>query len=161
MQRVLGVANWRELRWVAVAALASALLGCSGGGSDGGKETKFIDYITPGKAPEPEAVQPTLFPARYRTDIIEFMRTTLENPGKVKDAYVAQPVLRPVAGSPIYVTCVRFNSRDNANVYFGERTRMVLFLTGRISQVLPEDPQICRSLSYQRYPELEQMGPPG
>ena len=156
------MANLRHWRWGLAAALAGTLLGCSGGGSEGGTETKFIDYITPGKAPEPEKVDPTRFPARYRTDIVDFMRPTLENPGKVKDAYIAEPVLRPVAGKqPIYVTCVRFNSRDNANVYFGERTRMVLFLTGRISQVLPEDPQICRGLSYQRYPELEQMGPPG
>jgi hypothetical protein len=142
---------------VVVAALAGTLLGCSGGD----KDTKLVDYITPGKVPEPEKVDPTLFPTRYKAAIVDFLRPTLENPGKVKDAYVAEPVLRPVAGKPIYVTCVRFNSRDNANVYFGERTRMVLFLTGRISQVLPEDPQICRSLSYQRFPELEQMGPPG
>jgi len=156
-----GVANWCG-RWsmVVVAALAGTLPGCSGGGSNGGKEPGFVDYITPGKAPEPEKVDPTMFPARYRADIVAFMRPTLENPGKVKDAYIAEPALRPVAGKPIYVTCVRFNSRDNANVYFGERTRMVLFLTGRISQVLPGDPQICSSLSYQRYPELEQMGPP-
>lgn len=155
------MANGRFRQWMVAAALAGTLLGCSGGGSDGGKETKFIDYITPGKAPEPEKVDPTLFPARYKIEIVDYMRTSLENPGKVKDAYIAQPVLKPVTGQPIYVTCVRFNSRDNANVYFGERTRTVLFLTGRISQILPEDPQICRGLSYQRFPELEQIGPPG
>lgn len=143
-----------------MAALAGTLLGCSGGGgSDGGKETKFIDYITPGKVPEPEKADPTLFPTQYKTAIVEFMRTWTENPGRVKDATIAQPVLRPVGNSQLYVTCVRYKPWGT-NQFLEERTITVLFLTGRVSQVLPEDPQICRGLSYQRYVELDQMGPP-
>ena len=29
-----------------------------------------------------------------------------------------------------------------------------------VGQFLPGDPQICAGLSYQRYPEIEQLGPP-
>jgi len=55
---------------------------------------------------------------------------------------------------------VRYNSRSNGNNYLGDRTTMIIFLDGKVGQVVDPDPQICGSLSYQRYPELEQMGPP-
>jgi hypothetical protein len=135
--------------------LAAGLAGCSGG-----KDTKFVDYITPGKVPEEPPIVATRYPERYRIDIANFMRTWLENPGKVKDAYVAPPTLKPVSGTTLYVTCVRYNSRNNANVYFGERTNMVVFLDGKVTQFLPNEPKICGELSYQRYPEIEKLGPP-
>jgi hypothetical protein len=68
-------------------------------------------------------------------------------------------VLKPVAGQPHYVTCVRYNPRDSANRYEGERTNFVVFLGGNIAQFLPGDPEMCSGLSYQRYPEIESMVP--
>ncbi len=88
------------------------------------------------------------------------MRTSLDNPGKVKDAFVAQPTLKPVSGTQLYVTCVRYNARNNANQYLGERTDLVIFLDGKPNQVLPGDANMCGGLNYQRYPELEALGPP-
>ena len=32
--------------------------------------------------------------------------------------------------------------------------------TASVGQFLPGDPQVCAGLSYQRYPEIEQLGPP-
>ena len=55
---------------------------------------------------------PSVYPDRFKQEIADFMRTYLNNPTKVKDAFVGQPVLRPVAGKEQYVTCVRYNPRD-------------------------------------------------
>jgi hypothetical protein len=128
-----------------VLLLALALAGC--------------EYLTPGKVPEPPPLNPTLYPAKYKSDIADFMRTYLNNPTKVKDAMIGQPVLKPVAGQPHYVTCVRYNPRDSANRYEGEHTNFVVFLGGKIAQFLPADPEVCSGLSYQRYPEIESMVP--
>ena len=119
-----------------------------------------LTYLTPGKVPEPPPIVPTRYPERYRSDIADYMRTSLDNPGKVKDAFVGQPALKPVSGTQLYVTCVRYNPRNNANQYLGQRTDLVIFLDGKPNQVLPGDANLCGGLNYQRYPELEALGPP-
>jgi hypothetical protein len=140
---------------VVLALLAAGLAGCSGYKTD-----NMLDYITPGKVPEPPPVVKDRYPEGYRTAVANVMRTWLENPGKVKDAYIAQPVIKPVSGTPLYVTCVRYNARTTGGQYMGTRSNLVVFLDGKVGQFLTEDPQICAGLSYQRYQELEQLGPP-
>jgi hypothetical protein len=142
--------------WIILTGLAAGLAGCSGE-----KSTSMLDYITPGKVPVAPPVVTDRYPDNYRTDIANVMRTWLENPGKVKDAFVGQPVLKPMSGTPLYVTCVRYNSRTAGGSYMGERSNVVVFLDGKVGQFLPGDPQVCAGLSYQRYQELEQLGPPG
>lgn len=156
MERTAGLGDRQTYRkWVALAVVAAGLAGCSGYKSD-----NMLDYITPGKVPDAPPVVTDRYPEHYRADIAEVMRTWLENPGKVKDAFVGQPVLKPMSGTPLYVTCVRYNSRTNGGQYLGERYNVVVFLDGRVGQFLPGDPQICAGLRYQRFSELEQLGPP-
>ena len=140
--------------WSVLAMLAVVLAGCSGGGPSA------LTYLTPGKVPEPPPIVPTRYPDRYKTQIADFMRTDLSNPGKVKDAFIGEPALKPVGGQSLYVTCVRYNARNNTNQYLGNETRLVIFLDGMLSQILPENADMCRGLVYQRYPELESLGPP-
>lgn len=148
--------------WPVLAMLALALAGCSGGSSGSSSSPDLLTYLTPGKVPEPPPVVPTRYPDRYKVQIINLMRTSLDNPGKVKDAFIAEPAIKPVAGSPqpLYVTCVRYNPRDNGNQYQGNQSKLVIFLDGQISQYLPGDAGICGGLVYQRFPELEALGPP-
>jgi hypothetical protein len=141
--------------WSVLGVLAVVLGGCSGSGPD------LMTYLTPGRVPEPPPLVPTRYPERYKTQIADFMRSNLSNPGKVKDAFIGEPALKPVGGSqPLYVTCVRYNPRDSSNHYEGNQAKLVIFLDGKLSQILPENPDICRGLVYQRYSELESLGPP-
>ena len=136
--------------WPVLILLAAALGGCS---DDLASKFAF------GKQPQAPQVEPNLYPAKYRTEIAEFMRTYLNNPTKVKDAFIATPVLRPFGGVPHYVSCVRYNPRDADNKYEGPQTNLAVFLGGRINEFLPGDEQICAGLNYQRYPEIESMVP--
>ena len=140
--------------WSALAVVAVVLGGCSGSGPD------VKTYLTPGRVPEPPPLLPTRYPDRYRTQVVDFMRTYLSNPGKVKDAFIGEPALKAVGGTPLYVTCVRYNPRNNANQYEGNQSNLVVFLNGKLSQFLPGNPDMCNGLVYQRYPELESLGPP-
>ena len=140
--------------WPALAVVAVVLGGCSGSGPG------VMAYLTPGRVPDPPPVVPTRYPDRYRTQVLDFMRTYLSNPGKVKDAFIGEPALKPVGGTPLYVTCVRYNARNNANQYEGNQSNLVVFLSGKLSQFLPGNPDMCSGLVYQRYPELESLGPP-
>lgn len=137
--------------WPVAALLANVLTvlgGCSG--IESGPLSKPVD---------PATVDPNLFPPHYKEQIADFMRSFLANPTKVKDAFVSEPVLKPVAGVSHYVACVRYNPRDSANQYLGNQTNLAIFLGGQLNQFLPADPQMCTGLAYQRFPEAESMVP--
>ena len=129
-------------------ALGGALGGCSG---------SFSELI--GKQSESLPSDPKLFPATYKTEVAAFMRTYLGNPTRVKDAFIGEPVLKPVAGVEQYVTCVRYNPRDSKNQYQGNQTNLAIFVGGHLTQFLPGDAAICAGLAYQRYPDVESMVP--
>lgn len=133
-----------------MAVLAAVLGGCT---------ASSLSNLSFTKEPDTPPINPTLFPARYRTEIADFMRTYLNNPTKVKDAYIGEPVIRPFAGSPKYISCVRYNPRDNKDRYEGSQSNLVVFLDGKVNQFLGADPNLCAGLSYQRYPEIESMVP--
>ena len=139
---MLDLTNRRGLAFAAALLLAPALGACSG---------------MSGRTDPP--VDPTQFPANYKPEVAAFMRTYLANPTKVRDAYIGTPALKPVAGKQQYVTCVRYNPRDSANKYEGNTQNVVIFLTGRMNQFLPDDPEMCAGLAYQRFPEIENMVP--
>lgn len=136
--------------FIAVLLLASWLGGCSG--------SSLSDFSF-GKAKTEPPAEPTKFPADYKPEIAAFMRTYLQNPSKVRDAYIATPVLKPLGSTQQYITCLRYNPRDSANKYEGNQQNVVIFLSGRLNQFLPDDPQMCAGLAYQRYPEIENMVP--
>jgi hypothetical protein len=112
-----------------------------------------------GKANTAPPADPAKFPADYKPEIAAFMRKYLENPTKVRDAYIATPVMKPVGATQQYITCVRYNSRNSTNQYEGNKQNLVIFLSGQLNQFLPDDPQMCAGLAYQRYPEIENMVP--
>ena len=94
-----------------------------------------MTYLTPGKVPDPPPLEPTRYPDRYQSQVADFMRTYLSNPGKVKDAFIGEPALKPVGGTPHYVTCVRYNPRNNANQYEGNQSNLVIFLGGNAQPI--------------------------
>jgi hypothetical protein len=67
--------------------------------------------------------------------------------------------LKPVGNTQQYITCVRYNPRDQRNQYEGPTQKFVIFLSGEVNQFLPDDPQMCAGLAYQRFPEIENMVP--
>lgn len=140
-----------ERFWPVLALTAGLLAGCSG-------DSKVLDYITPGKVPDAPVLEPGVFPENYKTEIINFLRGTLTT--RVRDSTIAQPVLKAMDKVPQYVTCVRYNLLDSKNQPAGSETKLAIFLGGRLMQFIPGDPQVCGSLAYQRFPELDSLAPP-
>ncbi|MBX9824728.1 MAG: hypothetical protein K2Y27_07000 [Xanthobacteraceae bacterium] len=137
---------------VAVILAAPLIGGCSG------SSISDLSFSSKDKAAASTG-DPNAFPADYKQELAAFLRTYIDNPRLVRDAAIGTPVLRPVSGQPRYVTCVRYNPRNFENKYEGNREKLVIFLGGRMNQFLESDPQICPSLAYQRYPEIENMVP--
>src|SRR4029079_2411848 len=66
-------------------------------------------------------------PISYRSDIVQFMRTYLNDPNGVRDAYVSQPALRTCENADHYTACVRFNAHKSNGQYAGSKDVLVLF----------------------------------
>ncbi len=57
------------------------------------------------------------FPNNYRSELLAFMQTYLNNPVGVHDAAMAEPVQRDVDGKMRYVSCLRFAARESDGSY--------------------------------------------
>ncbi len=95
-----------------------------------------------GCASEPPPVtvgDPNVLPANYRSELLAYLRTYLNDPTGVRDAYITEPMLRPVpgAGTQRYAVCVRYNAKNSVGKYEGSKDRYVAFLAGRLDTILP------------------------
>jgi hypothetical protein len=101
---------------------------------------------------------PQIFPANYRTDIVSFMRTYLNNPSQVRDAAITEPTQRSIGGRERYVACLRYNARNSAGRYTGASDRLAVFFEGRFDQLIERAAEHCSGAAYTPFPELEKLG---
>ena len=111
-------------------------------------------------------------PANYKSDILAFLRTYLNDPTNVREAAVAPPSLQDVEGERRYVSCVRFNARRLDGRYAGVLNTAAIFdASGKLNRFvdLTPDPaapdatvrarlsEVCRIAPYEPFPELERL----
>lgn len=125
--------------------LPLTLAGCWGSEADGPPS-----FMEDSSTPQP-------FPDNYRSELLAFMRTYLNNPVGVRDAMLADPVQRTVGGRVRYVTCLRFSERQSDGTYRDPRERAVLFINGRLDRMLSGAADTCVGANYVPFPELEKM----
>ncbi len=130
----------------AILLLPIALSACAG--SDDGKPITFTDDRGVSNQP---------FPKNYRTEVLAFMRTYLNNPAGVHDAVMAEPVQRTVGGRLRYVVCLRFSPRESDGSYREPRERAILFVDGRLDRLVENASEPCAGAVYAAFPELEKM----
>jgi hypothetical protein len=97
------------------------------------------------------------FPANYKPETLAFLRSYLNDPSRIRDAFISTPTVRPVANVGLrYVACVRFNARRSDGSYAGSRDHFAVFFGGKLDRLAPtrED---CRDAAYQPFPELERL----
>jgi len=129
-----------------ILTLPLALAACFG--SDGDRPT-LMDGTQAG-GPQP-------FPDNFRADTLALMRAYLNNPVGVREASMAEPVLRELGGRQFYVSCLRFTPRETDSSYKGVRERAVIFVNGRADRVLDRAGELCAGAVYAPFPELEKM----
>ncbi|MGY4287787.1 hypothetical protein ACVWXO_007007 [Bradyrhizobium sp. LM2.7] len=132
----------RLAKRAAILVLPLALAACFG--SDGGR-------------PSLADAGPQPFPDNFRSDTLALMRTYLNNPVGVRDAGMAELVLREVGGRQFYVSCLHFAPRETDGSYKGMRERAVVFVNGRADRVIDRASELCAGAVYAPFPELEKM----
>jgi hypothetical protein len=119
-------------------ALSLALAGCNGDWLNA--RDRAIEANT--KPPGPG----------YKADIIAFMRTYLNDPTGVREAYISEPVLRPLENADRYSLCLRYTARNAAS-----KDSLVLFRDGRLDRVIDAARETCKDAAYQPFPELQRL----
>ena len=130
----------------AILLLPVMLAACAG--SDEGRSISFTDDR--GVASQP-------YPDNYRAELLAFMKTYLNNPVGVHDAVLADPVQRTVGGRLRYVSCLRFTPRETDGSYRNSRERAILYVNGRLDQMVENASDVCAGVAYAPFPDLEKM----
>lgn len=132
---------------MAILLLPIALSACA----SGIEESRPITYTDDrGVANQP-------FPSNYRTEVVAFMRSYLNNPVGVHDAAMAEPVQRVVGGRLRYVVCLRFIPRESDGSYREPRERGILFVDGRLDRLVENASEPCAGAVYAPFPDMEKM----
>ena len=126
--------------------LPMALSACAA--SDDGKPITFTDDRGVSNQP---------FPNNFRTEVLAFLKTYLNNPVGVRDAVMAEPVQRVVGGRLRYVVCLRFSAREPDGGYREPRERALLFVDGRFDRIVENASEPCAGAAYAPFAELEKM----
>jgi hypothetical protein len=150
--------GYRPARVVlAIAAVAILLADCAGSGSRREEREARINLV----------------PENYKTDILAALHAYVADPTNIRDAYISEPAVKPVAGGQNrYVACVRFNAKNSDGRYTGSRDIVAIFAAGRFDQFLDQTllanqpnqsgsativKDTCGQADYKRFPELETL----
>jgi hypothetical protein len=102
------------------------------------------------------------YPTNYKSDIAAGMHAYLNDPTGIRDAVIAEPVLKAASMTmpSRYVVCLRFNAKKSATVYAGVQNAAAVFLAGRFDQFIdtPKEVQeLCAEATYAPFPELQSL----
>jgi hypothetical protein len=98
-----------------------------------------------------------VFPTNYKSDLLAFYRTYLNDPTRVRDAGISEPMLKDLGPISRYVVCVRYNARKSNGEYAGSKVNVAIYLGGKFTQLGDPKSDACATVAYQPFPELEQL----
>jgi hypothetical protein len=99
------------------------------------------------------------YPTNYKTDILAAMHAYLNDPTGIRDAGIAEPVLKTTGAysHEHFTACVRFNPKKSATVYEGTKEVAAVFIAGRFDQFVETPKGLCAGTVYAPFPELEKL----
>jgi hypothetical protein len=103
-----------------------------------------------------------ILPENYKAEIIAFMRTYLNDPANVRDAFITEPEMKLVVGRNQYAVCVRYNAKNTDGKYMGSKDTVAVFDRGRFDRLIDQFPKgtanpCVGSADYKHFPELEAL----
>jgi hypothetical protein len=104
-----------------------------------------------------ENVDPNIFPANYKQEVLDTLSNTLNDQANVRDAFITDPTLAPVGQEQRYIICVRYNARNLLQQYAGSKDRIGYFYGGHLTQLVEATPEQCGKAPYKPFPELEHL----
>jgi hypothetical protein len=109
----------------------------------------------PGGNRDPDLTNP--LPQSYKSDILAMLHVYLRDPTQIREAAASEPKLQPVGRANRYVVCLRFNAKKSNGEYAGLKQYAVIFVAGRLDQMVEAKPEECAKAEYQPFPEAETL----
>jgi hypothetical protein len=107
----------------------------------------------------PDADGINIYPANYKSDILAGMHAYLNNPSGIRDAAIAEPVLKWSGTVNRYVACLRFTPKKNVSEYGATREIAAVFMGGRLDRFVDLPKTECTGATYAGFPELQNLPP--
>jgi hypothetical protein len=96
-------------------------------------------------------------PVNARADVAAFLRTYLNDPSRIRDATISEPVLKQVGPVRRYIVCLRYNARDLGGKYTGAKERLAVFVSGKLDQLVEQPRDLCSGIEQKPFQELERL----
>jgi hypothetical protein len=106
---------------------------------------------------ESVVAEANVYPHNYRSEIVSYLRTYLNDPTGIRAAFIAEPSLKQLVRAQRYAVCLRFNAKKSTGEYEGSRDRLVVFTAGRLDTMIPARPEHCAGAAWQPFGELERL----
>jgi hypothetical protein len=101
-----------------------------------------------------------VYPQHYKTDLLAYLRTYLNDPTRIRDAGVSQPQLKPAGPGQRFVACVRYNERKDNGQYAGAKDGAAIYVGAKLDRFIDEpksSKELCKDAVYAPFPELEKL----
>jgi hypothetical protein len=108
-------------------------------------------------AQKTEVVEENVYPKNYRSVIVDQLRLQLTDAKGIRDAFLAEPILKPRGAITRYIACLRFNSKGGKGDYQGSKEYAAFFYSGGLTQITEAPEDLCKNSVYQPFPELERL----
>lgn len=103
-------------------------------------------------------VNPNIYPAQYKQEIVATLRSVLNDPTHVRNALISDPALTPVDKDQRYTVCVQLTERDPySQQYAAPQTRIAYFFAGHLNQFVKANDDQCAKAAYKPFPEAEKL----
>ena len=100
-------------------------------------------------------VEENVYPTDYKARIRERLYLQVADPKSIRDAYIAEPTLKPRGAVTRYIVCIKFDAKDDRGQYQGNKEFAAFFYAGQITQIIDATSEMCENVLYRPYPELE------
>jgi hypothetical protein len=102
-------------------------------------------------------LEENIYPADYKAKIVNRLALQLDTLKGIRDAYIAEPALKPRGAFTRYIVCIRFDARDKQDQYQGNKEYAAFYYQGQLTQIIDASREMCDGALYRPFPELERF----
>jgi hypothetical protein len=101
-----------------------------------------------------------VYPVDYKSDLLAFMRTYLNDPTRIRGAAVSKPELKSVGQGERFVVCVRYTERRDNGTYGAPKNGAATFVSAKLDRFFDSEREVmalCKDTALEPFPEMEKV----
>lgn len=101
-----------------------------------------------------------VYPEGYKSDLLAFMRTYLNDPAHIRSASASRPERKSVGQGERFVSCVRYRERKDGGAYGAPKDGAATFVSAKLDRFFDtalEVKTLCKDAVFEPFPEMEKL----